>query len=163
MIRPIVLWPDPILAQKCAPVTEIDDAIRVLCNDMLETMYAAPGRGLAAPQVGVLSRVFVMDTTGDETDRTPRVFINPKITNCSETRAIGPEGCLSIPGVTADIERAEAITLSWTALDGGHFFDHLTGFEAVCAQHEFDHLEGLVTFDHLAPDARKSLEAEFLK
>lgn len=161
MIRPIRLWPDPVLSQKCADIPEITDEIRTLCDDLLETMYDAPGRGLAAPQIGVLKRVFVMDTDWKEGERNPRVMINPKITKPSETRQIGPEGCLSIPNVTTDIERAEAITLSWTGLDGSLFAERLTGFAAICAQHENDHLDGIVTFDRLVPEQRKLLEAEY--
>ncbi|MBT8414805.1 MAG: peptide deformylase [Boseongicola sp.] len=161
MIRPILLWPDPALSQKCAPVADIDDEVRTLCDDLLETMYDAPGRGLAAPQIGVLARVFVMDTKWKEGARDPRVFINPKITQPSKARQTGPEGCLSIPDVTADIERAEAITLSWTALDGSTHVERLAGFDAICAQHEFDHLEGIVTFDRLPSHQRQSLEASY--
>ena len=163
MIRPIRLWPDPVLSQKCAEITKIDDDIRALCADLLETMYDAPGRGLAAPQVGVLKRVFVMDTGWKEGERTPRVVINPQIFQPSETRITGPEGCLSIPEVTTDIERAEAITLNWTALDGSRMSERLTGFDAICAQHEFDHLEGLVTFDRLPTDQRDILEGAYLQ
>ena len=161
MIRPILLWPDPILSQRCARVADIDDDIRTLCDDLLETMYDAPGRGLAAPQIGVSARVFVMDTTWKEGARSPRVFINPTLTQPSEARQTGPEGCLSIPDITADIERAEAITLSWTALDGSLFVERLAGFDAICAQHEFDHLEGIVTFDRLPRDQRQLLEASY--
>ncbi len=161
MIRPILLWPDPVLSQKCAPVLAHDDKLRALCDDLLETMYAAPGRGLAAPQIGVLQRVFVMDTTWKEGERSPRIFINPEVSDASQSRLTRPEGCLSIPGVTADVERAEAITLAWTALDGSIFVERLTGFDAVCAQHEFDHLEGLVTFDRLPGDQRRSIEASY--
>lgn len=161
MIRAIVLWPDPVLSEVCAPVAQIDSATRTLCDDLLETMYDAPGRGLAAPQVGVLQRVFVMDTTWKDGERTPRVFINPEITDRSETLVIGSEGCLSIPGLAADVERAEAITLRWTAPDGRILVERLTGFDAVCAQHEFDHLEGLVIFDRVAPELRSALQAEY--
>jgi len=163
VIRAIVLWPDPVLSEVCAPVAQIDAATRALCDDLLETMYDAPGRGLAAPQVGVLQRVFVMDTTWKDGERAPRVFINPEITDRSETLVIGSEGCLSIPDLAADVARAEAITLRWTAPDGSIFVERLTGFDAVCAQHEFDHLEGLVTFDRVAPELRSALEGEYLQ
>lgn len=161
MIRPIVLWPDPVLTQVCAAVTDIADDIQALATDMLETMYAAPGRGLAAPQVGVPIRLFVMDAAGANAERTPRVLINPEIIDRSDTRISGPEGCLSIPGVTTDIDRAAEITLRWTGLDGSLFVEHLTGFEAICAQHETDHLDGIVTFDRLTVAARQAVEAEY--
>jgi peptide deformylase len=158
VIRPIVLWPDPVLATVCAPVTRIDDEVRQLAADMLETMYAAPGRGLAAPQVGVALRLFVMDAGWKTGERLPRIVINPEIVTESQTRVTGPEGCLSIPGVTADVERAETVTLRWTTPDGAVHEEDLTGFEAICAQHEFDHLNGIVTFDRLAPEMRAELE-----
>ncbi len=162
MIRPIVLWPDPILSQICAPIEQIDAPVQQLATDMLETMYDAPGRGLAAPQVGVLLRMFVMDTAWKDGDRTPTVVINPNITDRSDQSVIGPEGCLSIPGVTADVTRAAEITMQWTGLDGSLFVERLTGFTAICAQHEFDHLEGRVTFDRLTSDVRSILQAEYL-
>lgn len=162
MIRPILLWPDPVLSQKCAPVRALDDKLRALCDDLLDTMYAALGRGLAAPQIGVPQRVFVMDTTWKDGERSPRIFINPEISDASRSRLTGPEGCLSIPGVTADVERSESITLRWTALDGSIFVERLTCFDAICAQHEVDHLEGLVTFDRLPGDQRRSIEASYL-
>ena len=158
MIRPIVLWPDPVLATVCAPIERIDDGIRQLAADMLETMYAAPGRGLAAPQVGGALRIFVMDAGWKDGERSPRIVSNPEIVTVSASRATGPEGCLSIPGVTADVERSETVTLRWTSLDGASHQEELTGFEAICAQHEFDHLNGVVTFDRIAPEARAELE-----
>lgn len=158
MIRKIVLWPDPVLATICAPVERIDEDIRQLAADMLETMYAAPGRGLAAPQVGVALRLFVMDTTWKDGDRSPKIVINPEIVTESTGRVTGPEGCLSIPGVTADVDRAETVTMRWTTPEGETREEDLTGFEAICAQHEFDHLNGLVTFDRIAAEVRAELE-----
>jgi peptide deformylase len=162
VIRPIVQWPDPVLATRCAPVGAVDDAIRALAADMLETMYAAPGRGLAAPQVGQTLRLFVMDATWKDGIRSPEVVINPEIVTESPDRVTGPEGCLSIPGLTAEIERAETVTMRWTTLDDAPREELLTGFRAICAQHEFDHLNGIVTFDHLAPETRAALEATYL-
>ena len=161
MILPIVQWPDPVLAKVCTPVQDIEGEARQLADDMLETMYAAPGRGLAAPQVGALLRLFVMDTTGTDTERAPRIVINPEILDRSDAQITGPEGCLSIPGVTADVERAEEITLRWTGLDGSVFVERLTGIEAICAQHECDHLDGKITFDRLSAEVRSGLEAEY--
>ena len=158
MIRSIVLWPDPVLATHCAPVERIDDEVRQLAADMLETMYAAPGRGLAAPQVGVALRLFVMDAGWKNGESSPRIVINPEIVTESQVRVSGPEGCLSIPGVTAEVERAESLTMRWTSLDGAMHEEDLSGFEAICAQHEFDHLNGIVTFDRIAPETREELE-----
>ena len=161
MIRNIVLWPDPALSTVCTPVGPIDADVRSLASDMLETMYAAPGRGLAAPQVGVLLRLFVMDTSWKDAEPDPVVMVNPEIVAESAERRTGSEGCLSIPGIAAEVERAAEVTMRWTALDGGSREETLVGFDAVCAQHELDHLNGVVTFDRLAPDVRAALEAEY--
>ncbi|MDR7123417.1 peptide deformylase [Pseudotabrizicola sp. 4114] len=157
---PILTWPDPRLATPCDPVG--DEDVAGLAADMLETMYAAPGRALAAPQVGVLKRLFVMDVSWKEGTPAPRIIINPQILWRSDSMATGPEGCLSIPGVTTDITRATQIRMSWTDLHGQGHTEILTGFAAICAQHEYDHLDGLVTFDRLSPDLRAATEAAYL-
>lgn len=159
-ILAVRIWPDPVLTQQANPVEVIDDAIRQLVSDMLETMYAAPGRGLAAPQVGALHRIFVMDTTWKEGVHTPMVMINPDLLAMSDTVVIGPEGCLSVPGVTAHVSRAAEIRMAWTDLDGRPKIAALTGFAAICAQHEYDHLDGVLTLDRLSPEARTRAEAE---
>ncbi len=159
MILPILRWPDPRLSQPCRPA-ELSEDLRQLAADMLETMYAAPGRGLAAPQVGRLLRVFVMDVTWKEGARTPVVMVNPEVLWSSDQRRVGPEGCLSIPGPTTQVERAEAVRMRWTDLDGGVRDETLTGFAAICAQHEYDHLDGILTLDRLSPEARAQAEAE---
>lgn len=160
-LLPIVHWPDRRLSTVCAPIPEVDMALGTLAADMLDTMYAAPGRGLAAPQVGVLKRLFVMDVTWKEGPRSPVVCINPEIIWRSDETAPGPEGCLSIPGVTAEVTRAREIRLRWTGLDEVVREEHLTGFAAICAQHEYDHLDGIVTFDRLDPAAREAAEAVY--
>jgi peptide deformylase len=152
-VLPILRWPDPRLSTPCAPAP-LTDAVRHLAADMLETMYAAPGRGLAAPQVGHLIRLFVMDVTWKEGTPSPRICLNPEILWRSATTATGAEGCLSIPGITTDIARATDIRLRWTDLDGLTQEENLSGFAAICAQHEYDHLDGLVTFDRLPVAAR---------
>lgn len=149
----ILRWPDRRLAARCAPAVP-DAATRALAEDMLATMYAAPGRGLAAPQVGVLRRLFVMDVGWKEGRPSPVIVLNPRRLWASARRVACPEGCLSIPGVLAVVERAAEIRLGWTAIDGTCREEMLTGFAAICAQHEMDHLDGIVTLDHLAPDAR---------
>ena len=161
MLLPILRWPDPRLSQLCAPAV-LDDDLRVLAADMLETMYAAPGRGLAAPQVGRLVRMFVMDVTWKEGTRSPQVFVNPEIVGLLGDRVTGPEGCLSIPGPVTEVERAEVAHLRWTDLDGQQNEAVLSGFAAVCAQHEYDHLDGILTLDRLSPNARARAEAEVL-
>lgn len=160
-VRDIVLWPDPRLKTVCTPVAQVDAATRVLVSDMLETMYAAPGRGLAAPQVGALVRIFVMDVDWKEGARAPVVCINPEIESESDDVATRGEGCLSIPGITLEISRPAAVTLSWTDLDGVRRSDVFTEFAAACVQHELDHLNGIVTFNHLSPQNRADMEAEY--
>lgn len=160
-LRSIRLWPDPVLSQVCTPVEAIDDGIRVLAADMLETMYAAPGRGLAAPQVGVPLRLFVMDTAWKEGAPKPYVFINPEVIGFEGAGEAGDEGCLSIPGVTTFVVRSQRVTLCWTMLDGGQAQATFDGFDARCVQHECDHLNGIVTLDRLSEGARARAEAEY--
>lgn len=144
MIRPLRLWPDPVLAQVCQPVP-VDAGALSLAEDMLETMYAAQGRGLAAPQVGETCRLFVMDETWKSGEKTPEIFLNPEILWSSPEVLASTEGCLSIPGQEVTVTRATSIILRWTMTDGAIAAQRLTGFRAICAQHEIDHLNGIVT------------------
>jgi peptide deformylase len=160
-ILEIVRWPDARLTQTCAAVEEITPEIEALAADMLETMYAAPGRGLAAPQVGAMVRMFVMDIGWKEGKSDPLVCINPMLQEIGEERATGTEGCLSIPGVTAQINRPTQVQMVWTGLNGGRYVQSFEGFGATCAQHELDHLDGVVTFDHLDAETRAALIAEY--
>ncbi|WP_127112852.1 peptide deformylase [Shimia sediminis] len=159
-VLPILRWPDARLATVCDPV-EDPGAVKTLAEAMLETMYAAPGRGLAAPQVGVLARMFVMDVTWKEGPATPVVCINPEIVAVSDERVSGEEACLSIPGVSAEVERHAAVTLRWQDVEAVWHEAKLTGFAAICSQHEYDHLDGLVIFDRLEGEARATLETEY--
>lgn len=158
-VLPILGWPDARLTTPCVPVT---GDVRGLAADMLDTMYAAPGRGLAAPQVGVLLRLFVMDCTWKEGHFAPQVLVNPEILWRSADCATGPEGCLSLPGITTQVERARELRLRWHDLDGGLHEDTLSGFAAICAQHEYDHLDGILTLDHLDPATRAEAERALL-
>lgn len=158
---PILRWPDPRLSTPCAPVGEITDEVARLVAAMLETMYAAPGRGLAAPQVGVLTRLFVMDVNGATGPRDPRIFLDPVIVARSDETLTGPEGCLSLPGLVAEVERSAEIALVWRDLDGTEQRETLAGFPAVCAQHEIDHLDGLVTLDRVSAQQRATLEQAY--
>lgn len=160
-VLPILTWPDPRLCAACETVGGED--VHPLAADMLETMYAAPGRGLAAPQVGVLKRVFVMDATWKDGAPVPRVVIDPQIVWHSDDIAVGAEGCLSIPGIVTEIGRATQIRMTWTDQHGQSHDEILTGFAAICAQHEYDHLDGIVTFDRLAPHLRAAVEAGYLE
>ncbi|KEJ95097.1 peptide deformylase [Pseudosulfitobacter pseudonitzschiae] len=160
-IRPILTWPDARLTQPCAEVGEVTAQVQILAADMLETMYAAPGRGLAGPQIGEMLRIFVMDTAWKDGAPDPLVCIDPQIDVLDDTPVENDEGCLSIPGVSARVARPASVRLHYTGLDGARHSRDLTGFDAVCAQHEYDHLDGVLTFDRLDADARAALLADY--
>ncbi len=157
----ILKWPDARLSSLCEPVGAIDDSVRRLAGDMLETMYAAPGRGLAAPQVGILKRLFVMDVAWKDAEPDPLVFIDPEITWRSNDVVTATEGCLSIPGVTAEVDRSAEVEVAWRDLGGAAHARRFAGFAAICIQHEYDHLDGLVTFDRVSPERRAALEVAY--
>ena len=159
-VRPILRWPDPLLRETCAPV-EAGEDVSSLIADLFDTMYAAPGRGLAAPQIGVLKRVFVMDVTWKEGTRSPVACINPEIVEASPGIAEAEEACLSIPGIAAKVRRPAVVVLRWTDDAGVRHEGRLGGFQAVCAQHEYDHLDGRVIFDRLTPEVRAVLEQAY--
>jgi peptide deformylase len=159
-VLPILTWPDPRLSQRCEPVVHAPGLAGVIA-DLFETMYAAQGRGLAAPQVGILQQFFVMDCGWKEGTPTPKVCINPTILKSSDETATRPEACLSLPGISADIIRPACISLQSYDLAGQKQLWQLDGFQATCAQQEFDHLQGLVTFDRLDPADRLQLEARY--
>ena len=159
-VLPILTWPDPRLAEICAPVGAGED-LGALIEDMFDTLYAAPGRGLAGPQVGVMKRVFVTDTTWKERDPSPMVFINPAITAVSDELTGRDEGCLSIPGVMVAVERPSWVRMSWTDIDGLRREKRFDGFAAACVQHELDHLDGIVTFDRVGAEARALAQAAY--
>ena len=161
MIRPVLLWPDPVLSQVCDKITGIYDDIRTLAADMLDTMYDAPGRGLAAPQIGVPLRLLAMDATWKDGNPAPRIMVNPELVWQSDSCVTGPESCLSLPGITADIERASSVRAVWTDLDGRKQTETLAGFEAICFQHELDHLDGIVTLDRVTATTRSELIAAY--
>lgn len=160
MLLPILRWPDSRLSQPCVPAI-LDSDLRSLAADMLETMYAAPGRGLAAPQVGRLVRMFVMDVAWKTGEPEPMVFVNPKLELAGD-RVTGPEGCLSIPGPVTEVERNDKVRVRWTDLEGRAREQVFEGFAAICIQHENDHLDGILTLDRLQPEARAKAEAEVL-
>jgi len=145
----IVQHPDPVLRETCAPVTAFDGALGRLAWDMARTMYAAPGRGLAAPQVGVTRRLFVVDTTWKEGAPDPMVFVNPVLLSASEETWIAEEGCLSIPDTPCRVERPVAIALGWQGLDGTGYRGRFEGVAARCVLHELDHLDGVLCIDRV--------------
>jgi peptide deformylase len=154
-VLPILETPDPRLRTVSTPVETVDDALRTLIDDMFETMYAAPGIGLAAIQVGVAKRVLVIDLQepaeeGGEPVREPRVFINPEIVETSEEHQSYSEGCLSVPDQYADVDRPAVIRARWLDSDGKAHDEQIEGLLAVCLQHEMDHLEGVLFIDHLS-------------
>jgi peptide deformylase len=172
-IRTIIEAPDPLLKQISRPVDTFDEELRTLVDDMFETMYDAPGIGLAAIQVGEPLRIVVVDLQErDETaaaeacddaddsegcghdhrpvKRTPRVFINPEVLDPSEDLSVYSEGCLSVPDIYAEVERPASVRLRWQDLDGATHEEAMDGIMATCIQHELDHLEGILFIDHLS-------------
>jgi peptide deformylase len=164
MIRPILLHPDPRLKKRAEPVAAVTDEIRALADDMLATMYDAPGVGLAAPQVGVMRRVLVMDCVKDPLQLPrPMVLLNPEIVWRSEARNTYEEGCLSIPEHYADVTRPAEVRVRWTALDGTAQEEHFDGLWATCVQHEIDHLDGRLFIDYLGPIKRQLITRKMEK
>lgn len=159
-LLPILRFPDPRLKKLAAPVTKIDASIRRLAADMAETMYEAPGIGLAATQVDVHKRVVVVDISEDKNDL--RVFINPELAD-STGCTIGEEGCLSVPGVYDKVERAERVTVRYLDLDGKPQVLEAEGLLAVCIQHEIDHLNGTVFVDHLSQLKQTRIRSKLAK
>jgi peptide deformylase len=149
-IREILVVPDPRLKLVSEPVAAVDDELRALMDDMLETMYDAPGIGLAAIQIGVAKRVIVMDLGRDEADRQPRYFVNPEILWRSEELAPYEEGCLSVPEIYEEVERPDKVKLRYLNYQGEQIEEDAEGVFAVCIQHEMDHLEGVLFLDHLS-------------
>jgi peptide deformylase len=163
-VRPILIHPDPRLKKPCPPVTEITDEIRSVARDMLETMYDAPGVGLAAPQVGVMQRLFVMDCIKDpEATPRPMVLVNPEVTWTSEDLNVYEEGCLSIPEQYAEVTRPASVRVKWTGLDGQEQEELFSGLWATCAQHEIDHLDGKLFIDYLSPLKRQLITRKMEK
>ncbi|MBN2630195.1 MAG: peptide deformylase [Rhodobacteraceae bacterium] len=162
MIRPILIHPDPRLKKPCDPVAEVTDDLHQLAKDMLETMYAAPGIGLAAPQVGVMKRLLVMDCIKDG-PRRPMVLINPRLLWASEDQTVYEEGCLSIPEQFADVTRPAEVRVEWLALDGSVQEDQFSGLWATCVQHEMDHLDGKLFIDYLGPLKRQMITRKMVK
>jgi len=156
----ILRYPDPRLYERAAPVSEVNESIRALALNMAETMYAAPGVGLAATQVGVNQRVIVIDAS--ETRNELLVLINPEIV-ASEGVQYREEGCLSVPGIYEPVERAERVTVRALGLDGGSFTLVAEKLLAVCIQHEMDHLEGKVFVDYLSRLKQQRIKAKLQK
>src|SRR5688572_12372084 len=160
--------PDPVLRQISTPVETVDDDLRRLIADMFETMYEAPGIGLAAIQVGVPKRVLVIDLQepeeeGGEPVRDPRVFINPEILQTSDQDVPYTEGCLSVPDQYAEVDRPDRIRARWLDLDGNSREEEIEGLLATCLQHEMDHLNGILFIDHLSRLKREMILKKLAK
>jgi peptide deformylase len=167
-ILPIIETPDPRLRTISRPVEAVDDELRSLIDDMFETMYAAPGIGLAAIQVGEPKRLLVIDLQEEEGEdgkpvRDPRVFINPEILETSEKVQVYQEGCLSVPDQYAEIERPASVRARWQDREGKTHEEQIDGMLAICLQHEMDHLEGVLFIDYLSRLKREIVLKKLLK
>ena len=164
MKRPILLHPDPRLKKLAEPVSDLSDQLRALSDDMLETMYDAPGIGLAAPQIGILQRLIVMDCVKqpEEAPR-PLVMFNPEIVSSSDETTVYEEGCLSLPEQFADVTRPAEVEVRWMDVNGAEQSEVFTGLWATCVQHEIDHLDGKLFIDYLKPLKRQMITRKMVK
>jgi len=163
MIRPLVILPDPVLRKVSKPVETVDAELRKLSADMLETMYDAPGIGLAAIQIGIPLRMLVVDIAREDEPKNPQVFINPEILTSGDEINVHEEGCLSIPDYYADVERPGTITVGYVDLDGKKQEIEADEMMATVLQHEIDHLDGVLFIDHLSKLKRDMVVRKFKK
>ena len=161
--RNIVIEPDPILRKKSSPVEEVNNDLRKLLNDMLETMYEAPGIGLAAVQVGILKRLIVIDISKNKEKKEPLFLINPKLTFKSNNTSVYEEGCLSLPGHFAEIERPAECHLTFIDYSGKEKNLKAQGLLATCIQHEIDHLDGVLFIDYLSKLKKDMIVKKLIK
>ncbi|MCF8043232.1 MAG: peptide deformylase [Desulfarculaceae bacterium] len=161
-VLPIKTFPDPVLSHPCRQVNEVDDDLRQLSQDMLDTMYAAPGVGLAAPQVGRDLRLVVIDCAPRDQDPQPLVLFNPRIVQM-EGQVVFEEGCLSVPDFTCDVTRADRVVVKAMDAEGRPITVEGEGLMAVCLQHELDHLEGRLFLDRISPLKRSLYKKRRLK
>ena len=163
MIRPLVILPDPVLRQVSKPAERVDDDLRRLADDMLETMYAAPGIGLAAIQVGIPKRMLVIDISRENEEKQPLFIVNPEITWVSDEDSVYEEGCLSLPEQYADVARPKEVKVRYLDRDGESRELHATGLLATCLQHEMDHLDGILFVDHISALKRNIILRKLVK
>ncbi|MDX5403389.1 MAG: peptide deformylase [Rhodobacterales bacterium] len=162
--RPILIHPDPRLKKVSAPVPDLSDDLRRLADDMLETMYDAPGIGLAAPQVGINKRLIVLDCVkGDNETPRPLIMFNPEIVASSDERSTYEEGCLSIPEQYGEVTRPAEVTVRWIDRDGNEQQEDFADLWATCVQHEVDHLDGKLFIDYLTPLRRQLITRRMQK
>ena len=162
-IRKILTEPDPFLRQKSKPVEKVDDSIRKIMDDMLETMYDAPGIGLAAIQIGIPKRIIVLDISKDPEKKEPMYFINPEKVYTSKDQATYEEGCLSVPGQFAEIDRPDKCHIKYLDYNGDSKELKAEGLSATCIQHEIDHLEGILFIDYLSKLKRSMITKKLSK
>jgi len=162
-IKPLIILPDPLLRQVSKPFERVDDALLKLADDMLETMYDAPGIGLAGIQIGVAHRILVVDVSREEDEKNPIVVINPEIIRSSDERSVYEEGCLSIPEYYAEVERPASVTVKHIGRDGKEHVIEADGLLATCLQHEIDHLDGVLFIDHISRLKREMVVKRFTK
>ena len=164
MKRAILIHPDPRLKKVCAPVPDLSDDLRALADDMLETMYDAPGIGLAAPQIGIMQRLIVLDCVKEEAGKPrPLAMFNPRVLSASDETNVYEEGCLSIPDQYAEVTRPKVVEVEWMDRDGKAQRETFDGLWATCVQHEIDHLNGKLFIDYLKPLKRQMITRKMQK
>ncbi|SLN17117.1 Peptide deformylase [Aquimixticola soesokkakensis] len=163
-LRPILIHPDPRLKKLCKPIAEFDRDLGKLADDMLETMYDAPGIGLAAPQIGITSRIIVMDANKDpDAAPAPMVLVNPQVTWSSDETNVYEEGCLSIPEQYAEVTRPKMVRVHWQDVTGKEHEEEFDALWATCVQHEIDHLNGTLFIDYLKPLKKQMITRKMVK
>jgi len=162
-IKPLIILPDPVLRQVSTPVERVDEDAKKFAGDLLETMYDAPGIGLAAIQVGEPRRMLVIDLAKEGEAKAPQIFINPEIVWRSDERSVYEEGCLSIPDYYAEVERPARVKVKYVDLDGEEREVEADGLLATCLQHEIDHLNGVLFIDHISKLKRDMVMRKFRK
>ncbi|MGB3418566.1 MAG: peptide deformylase [Mesorhizobium sp.] len=162
-IKPLIILPDPVLRQVSKPIERVDAPLRRLADDMLETMYDAPGIGLAAIQIGEPLRLLVIDLAKEGEEPAPHVFINPEILEKADARSVYEEGCLSIPDYYAEVERPATVRVRYLDRDGKAREMEAEGLMATCLQHEIDHLDGVLFIDHISKLKRDMVVKKFRK
>lgn len=162
-IRPLIILPDPVLRQVSKPIERVDEGVRKFAGDLLETMYDAPGIGLAGIQVGEPLRMLVIDLAKEGEPKAPQIFINPEILAQSDERSAYEEGCLSIPDYYAEVERPATVRVKYVDLDGKEKEVEAEGLLATCLQHEVDHLNGVLFIDHISKLKRDIVVRKFRK
>jgi len=162
-IKPLIILPDPVLRQLSKPIERVDTDLQRLADDMLDTMYDAPGIGLAAVQIGVPRRMLVIDVSREGEEKQPQVFINPEIVKSSDERSVYEEGCLSIPDYYAEVERPATVSVRYLDRNGKEQTVEVDGLLATCLQHEIDHLNGVLFIDHISRLKREMVIKKFTK